>query len=169
MHDQKELRRRVSKGAMRRAHVQRFGFIRVGFASLSPPYETTKAKEEGGRTPTNVFSTSAPVTARRALKAQRARLSAFHHGSCCGDRTPQLNSRYALPGTWCPRVLPVSDLSQSSELLADRSWCRPGVCPRSRPGAAVTNHRPREPLSLRQPASSDGVLHVSEILCTVTE
>jgi hypothetical protein len=29
-----------------------------------------------------------------------ARLSAFHHGSCCSERTPQLSSRYALPGTW---------------------------------------------------------------------
>ncbi len=56
-----------------------------------------------------------------------------------------------------------SFLSQSSELLADRSWCRPGVYPRSRPGAEVTSRRPREPLSLRQPASPAGVLYVSEI------
>ena len=56
-----------------------------------------------------------------------------------------------------------SFLSQSSELLADRSSCRPGVYPRSRPGAEVTSRRPREPLSLRQPASPAGVLYVSEI------
>jgi hypothetical protein len=36
---------------------------------------------------------------RRALKAQRARLTAFHRGTCGGDRTPPLNSSYALPGT----------------------------------------------------------------------
>jgi hypothetical protein len=59
-----------------------------------------------------------------------------------------------------------SFLSQSSELLADRSSCRPGVYPRSRPGAEVTSRRPREPLSLRQPASPAGVLYVSEI-CSV--
>jgi hypothetical protein len=42
---------------------------------------------------------------------------------------------------------------QCSELLADRSSCRSGVFTQSRPGAAVTSHRPREPHSLRQPES----------------
>src|SRR5271168_1554370 len=29
----------------------------------------------------------------------RARLSAFHHGTCSSDRTPPLSSSHALPGT----------------------------------------------------------------------
>ncbi len=37
----------------------------------------------------------------------RARLSAFHHGACCSDRTPQLSSRYALPGTRSGRTVPM--------------------------------------------------------------
>jgi hypothetical protein len=51
----------------------------------------------------------------------RARLSAFHRGSCLGDPTPPLSSGYALPGTQPRRVLPAFRLSQSSELVADRS------------------------------------------------
>src|SRR6476661_149831 len=35
----------------------------------------------------------------------------------------------ALPGTRLLQALAASRLSQSSELLADRSWCRPGVFP----------------------------------------
>ena len=35
-----------------------------------------------------------------------ARLSAFHRGSCCSERTPQLSSRYALPGTWSDAAIP---------------------------------------------------------------
>ena len=58
---------------------------------------------------------------RGARPAGRARLSAFHRGSCLGDPTPPLSSGYALPGTQPRRVLPALSLSQSSELLADRS------------------------------------------------
>jgi hypothetical protein len=71
---------------------------------------------------------TASADAARA-EAQRARLSAFHHGACCSERTPQLSSRYALPGTWSERTIPMvrktvrcstgvtrSFLSQSSEL-----------------------------------------------------
>src|SRR5207249_1824199 len=36
---------------------------------------------------------------RGARPAGRARLSAFHRGSCLGDPTPPLSSGYALPGT----------------------------------------------------------------------
>src|SRR5271154_5860868 len=34
--------------------------------------------------------------------------------------------------------------------IADRSSCRPGVIPRSSPGAGLTSPHPREPLSPRQ-------------------
>jgi hypothetical protein len=37
--------------------------------------------------------------------------------------------QHALPGTRLLQALAASRLSQSSELLADRSWCRPGVKP----------------------------------------
>jgi hypothetical protein len=45
----------------------------------------------GGRTPTDADPTSA--LSRGARPAGRARLSAFHRGSCLGDRTPPLSPR----------------------------------------------------------------------------
>jgi hypothetical protein len=62
-------------------------------------------------------------------------------------------SRAFLSGRYPLLPVPVQRVSP-----ADRSWCRPGVYPRSRPGAAVTSRRPREPLSLRPPASPASVL-----------
>ena len=65
--------------------------------------------------------------ARRAL---RARLSASHHGTCCSERTPQLNPSYALPGTGLGRSgrYPLPAVLQcSGPKTADRSSCRPGV------------------------------------------
>ena len=70
----------------------------------------------------------------------------------------RLSGPYPLPSCPSPAGCP-----------ADRSSCRPGVSTRSRPGAAVTSRRPREPHSLRQPASPAGVLYESEILERVTE
>jgi hypothetical protein len=64
---------------------------------------------------------------RGARPAGRARLSAFHRGSCLGDPTPPLSSGYALPGTQPWRVLPALSLSQSSELLR-----RPVIVPAGR-------------------------------------
>jgi hypothetical protein len=71
-----------------------------------------------------------------------AGLSAFHRGTCCSDRTPQLSSRTRFLGhlplregfslkekTWRHQVLPASGLSQTSDRVADRSSCRPGVFP----------------------------------------
>ena len=143
---------------------------------------------KGSGTPTNVF----PIL--RILRcgtrsAERARLSAFHHGACCSERTPQLSSSYALPGTrsgarprWFERpcalqrmirktgkimrhqrALPAPSCPSPAGFPADRSSCRPGVIPRSRPGAAVTSRRPREPLPLHQPVSPADVLSASEI------
>ncbi len=61
------------------------------------------------------------------------------------------------------RALPAPSCPSPASFLADRSSCRPGVYPRSRPGAEVTSLHPREPLSLRPPASPAGVLYGSEI------
>ncbi len=75
-----------------------------GFAALDPDYEKGK---KGGGTPTSaVFHEAVP--AGTAAPHGGARLSAFHHGTCCSERTPQLNSRYALPGTRRHQVLPAS-------------------------------------------------------------
>ena len=59
----------------------------------------------------------------------RARLSAFHRGACGSEPTPPLSSRTRFLGLGLLQALPEEGLSQSSELLADRSWCRPGVFP----------------------------------------
>jgi hypothetical protein len=61
-------------------------------------------------------------------------------------------------------VLPAPCRPSAAGCPADRSSCRPGVLPRSRPGAAVTSHRPREPHSPRQPASPAGVLYEGEMI-----
>src|SRR5579863_3572645 len=90
------------------------------FTSFHPGHEeTTKnKKQEAERRQARIsnlralssFSSAcaeAREGARRALKAQRARLPAFHHGACCSERTPQLSSSYALPGTWSERTIPM--------------------------------------------------------------
>ena len=66
---------------------------------------------------------------RGARPAGRARLSAFHRGACGSEPTPPLNSSTRFLGCGPHQALPEARLSQSSELLADRSWCRPGVFP----------------------------------------
>ena len=53
---------------------------RVGFAALRPPYEQQTKKE--GRTPTDAVSHDAVRARTAARPAGRARLSAFHRGSC---------------------------------------------------------------------------------------
>jgi hypothetical protein len=91
----------------------------------------------------------------------RARLPAFHHGTCGSDQTPPLSSSHALPGTELVRdgrYPPPAVLQCSGFDPADRSSCRPGVSARSRPGAAMANRRPREPYPFRQPGPPAGVL-----------
>ncbi len=92
----------------------------------------------------NERRSSAPAT--RFLGPGRSARSRWFERSCAAQR--------ALPAPSCP---------SPAGCPADRSSCRPGVYPRSRPGAAVTSRRPREPLSLRQPASPACVLYGSEI------
>jgi hypothetical protein len=50
--------------------------------------------------------------------------------------SPQLQA--AFPGTWPKRALSAFRLSQSSEDLAERSWCRPSGSPEP-PGSEVTS------------------------------
>ena len=97
-----------------------------------------KGRRNAGR---RVSPTSAPLTfilprlrggqrrGRGARPAGRARLSAFHRGACGSEPTPPFSSSTRFRGRGCHQALPEAGLSQSSELLADRSWCRPGVFP----------------------------------------
>ncbi len=104
-----------SSGAVRASFVvQRNGTAELDcFAALAVTKEKRKQNADS-----RVILPSASRDAARALclfpspnvrgrvGSGRARLSAFHHGACCGERTPQLNSRYALPGTWSGRTIP---------------------------------------------------------------
>src|SRR5208282_4383513 len=80
---------------------------------------------------------------------RRARLTAFHRGTCCSEPTPQLSSRTRFLGRGILQALPEGNLSQSSDKVADRSSCRPGVFPLAARVRAY-EPRPREPLSLRR-------------------
>ena len=129
---------------------------RVGFAELSPPYQATKErrKRNAGRRIVHVPHASgargAPRSKRLAptLRCGRARLPAFHHGTCGSERTPPLNSSYALPGTELgrngryplPAVPGAASFSQAGHRPVGRTT-------RSRPGAEVTSLHPREPHS----------------------
>ena len=71
----------------------------VGFASLYPPYETTKRKKKGSGTPTDVFSQPPRLTGA-ARTSGCARLSTFHYGSHpSGLVSPRAQLQARLPGT----------------------------------------------------------------------
>jgi hypothetical protein len=76
---------------------------RESYDSVLPPsnFFSTRFRQEKRRRDADkrVFQPPHLSDAAR-VQAARARLSAFHHGSCCSERTPQLSSRYALAGTW---------------------------------------------------------------------
>ena len=103
----------IQRGSARYFVVQRNGTAELDcFAALAMTKE--KRKQNADR---RVILPSASCDAARALCLfsspeigedweGRARLSAFHHGACCSERTPQLSSRYALPGTWSGRTIP---------------------------------------------------------------
>jgi hypothetical protein len=67
---------------------------------------------------------------RSRAEAQRARLSAFHRGACGSEPTPPLSSRTRFLGRGLLQALPEAHLSQSSDQVAGRSSCRPGVFPK---------------------------------------
>jgi hypothetical protein len=119
-----------AKGAKRRAHAG--SQDRVGFASLST---TLRRKKKGSGTPTDAYATNR--TQRGAARATfvrvttyerfgRARLSAFHRGTCGSERTPPLNSSHALPGSGVIRCYLHLRLSQSSGRFFAR---RPVIVP----------------------------------------
>ena len=69
---------------------------------------------------------------RGARPAGRARLSAFHRGSCLGDPTPPLSSGYALPGTEAS-----TGVTRLEPVPVQRAPRRPVIVPAGRiPGAA---------------------------------
>ena len=91
----------------------------------------------------------ARVTTRAWLGAWarygRARLPALRRGSCIGERTPPLSPRPRFLGRGQETGVIRLRLSQSNELLVDRSSCRPGVFP-GPPGSGLRD-RPRVPHS----------------------
>ena len=120
------------------------------FAQHHPPKKEKRRRNADRR----VFNGRISGCGARS-KAERARLSAFHRGTCGSERTPPLNSSYALPGTVLGRNgrYPLPAVIQYSDLVADRSSCRSGVFTQSRPGVAVTSRHPREPHSPHRSAS----------------
>ena len=121
-----------------------------------------KQKKESG-TPADVFSNLRTFSGAARAKSWRARLSAFHRGSCCSERTPQLSFRYATswdvagraipklrttgserPCAWqrvirkdrdhaSQQALPAPTCPSPARTLADRSSCRTGACPEAAP------------------------------------
>ena len=65
------------------------------FARAASATARTNGKNErkrfGGETPTDATVVRVPKRARPRLHTGGAHLSAFHHGSCLGDRTPPLS------------------------------------------------------------------------------
>jgi hypothetical protein len=60
--------------------------------------------------------------ARGSREASRARLSAFHHGACCSEPTPQLSSRrtswdVVVGGRYPPSPVPVQRLSRRPVIM----------------------------------------------------
>ncbi len=58
---------------------------------------------------------------RGSRRTRRARLTAFHRGTCGREPTPPLSSRTRFLGRGFLQALPEGDLSQSSDKVADRS------------------------------------------------
>ena len=143
-------------------------------------YENDEYEKREAERRQTCSSTSAPLQVRRApftpfppplwgrgREGGCARLSAFHRGSCCSERTPQLSFRYALPGTWSdarscklqttrfkrPRDLLAgvtrSFLSQSSEFASRRPVVMPAGRMFPKPPGSGLQSRARAPHSLR--------------------
>ncbi len=143
-----------------------------GFAALTRAtnYERNKRKRNAGRRVSPILrapSLPPPLAGevgrgRGSRSAERARLSAFHHGSCCSERTPQLNSSTRFLGPGVIRCYLHLRLSQSSELPR-----RPVIVPAGRltpepPGNGL-QIRPRAPHSLHGPVCLRALSLTSEI------
>jgi hypothetical protein len=108
-------------------------------------------EKRDGRTPTDACSyRSASNGCGSALVQGALACRRSTGGTCCSERTPQLNSSYALPGTWpdvrsfygkdrtrlkAGRALPVPACPSPAGCPADRSSCRPGVISPEPPGS----------------------------------
>jgi hypothetical protein len=109
----------------------------TGFISIAPG-----ARNQEGGTPTDAY-VQPPHPQPSSSPRLRGRAEEGARRASSGTRSPvgvpprRLRQRtnaaaqlqHALPGTRLLQALAASRLSQSSELLADRSWCRPGVFP----------------------------------------
>jgi hypothetical protein len=85
---------------------------------LSGNDKNEKEKKEAERRQTRIKRAAPAQASLRSLrkpsascgarwKAQRARLSAFHHGACCGERTPQLSSKLRASWDLVGRTIPI--------------------------------------------------------------
>ncbi len=103
-----------------------------------------KKKKESG-TPTNAVHENHRTFRCGARLARRARPSAFHHGSCQRDASPQGSASgqasWDVVSTGVIRCL----LSQSSDSTSRTGRNAGEHDARSRPGVAVTSRRPRAP------------------------
>jgi hypothetical protein len=101
------------------------------------PLDQVRPKNKTGRRDAGrrVVLPSASCGMRSRAEAQRAHLSASHHGTCGSERTPPLSFSRALPGTWLksgrypPPPVPVQRRVSQTGRNAGRAPCR------SRPGA----------------------------------
>ena len=107
----------------------------TGSISIAPGSKKSGRRNADRRV--NLPSASADAAARLISLPHRVRGGQGGARSPVGVPPRRLRQRtnaaaqlqHALPGTRLYQALPESGLSQSSELLADRSWCRPGVFP----------------------------------------
>ena len=111
----------------------------VGFASLYPPYEVRfRQIIKGSGTPADavvhdLYASGAQGAPRRRRLAPpfrfgRARLPAFHHGTCGGDRTPPLSSssRTSWDGATEERVLSVPCRPSAAGVMSPQAGHRAG-------------------------------------------
>ena len=132
-------------------------FVRAMKASRCSQRRMARQKEskEAERRQTQCFMIR--TSGCGAREASRARLSAFHHGACCSEPTPQLSSRTHFLGRGIVRRYLTPNLSQSSDQIADRSSCRPGVFPKP-PGSGGDEPSPAGTALAPPTVSPAGVL-----------
>ena len=137
------LHRPATSGRTRWSHPghERKGGGTPADAYLQPPHPQPSSFRLRGRT----------EEGRGARPAGRARLSAFHRGSCLGDPTPPLSSGYALPGTQAS-----TGVARLEPVPVQRAPRRPVIVPAGRiPGAA--RERSANPPAGTAPAPSSGL------------
>jgi hypothetical protein len=133
----------LSRGRMKQQLRQSPSLLRH-FHSLKKSKEAERRQTRSPRAvPRERMSPLARASGPARAEAQRARLSAFHRGACCSERTPQLNSSDALPVTVLgrsgryplPAVLQCSDVSRTGRSAGRASDPEP-------PGSAADEAAP---------------------------